>query len=123
MLCRLTIILCLFAICYGDTNIKTKFQWIPFFGKTTTQPPSTTLTTVANLQMKCVCSCCSGLGFDNSHLNQQDPDFDLDSYDSSGEEDEDTTGNCTDNEDLTENGEDYVSKHAFNVSSTKFQEM
>ncbi|CAF4538813.1 unnamed protein product [Rotaria socialis] len=46
---------------------------------------------------------------DYSHLNQHDPDFDSDSCDSSGEEDEDTTGNCTDNEDSTENDENYVS--------------
>ncbi|CAM4846048.1 unnamed protein product, partial [Rotaria magnacalcarata] len=50
---------------------------------------------------------------DYSHLNLHDPDFDSDSDDSSGEEDEDTTGNCTDNEDSTENDEDYVSNHLF----------
>ncbi|CAM4979795.1 unnamed protein product [Rotaria socialis] len=60
---------------------------------------------------------------DYSHLNQHDPDFDSDSDDSSGEEDEDTTGNCTDNEYSTENDEDYVSNHLFKVSSTTFQGM
>ncbi|CAF4303919.1 unnamed protein product [Rotaria magnacalcarata] len=60
---------------------------------------------------------------DDSHLNQHDPDFDSDSDDSSGEEDEDTTGNCIDNEDSTENDEDYASNHLFKVSSTTFQGM
>ncbi|CAF3254582.1 unnamed protein product [Rotaria socialis] len=46
---------------------------------------------------------------DYSHLNQHDPDFDSHSSDSSGEGDEDTTENCTDNEYSTENDEDYVS--------------
>ncbi|CAF4610226.1 unnamed protein product, partial [Rotaria socialis] len=46
---------------------------------------------------------------DYSHLNQHDPGFDSDSDDCSGEGDEDTTENCTDNEYSTENDEDYVS--------------
>ncbi|CAM4888792.1 unnamed protein product [Rotaria socialis] len=60
---------------------------------------------------------------DYSHLNQHDPDFDLDSDDSSGEEDEDTAGNCTDNEYSTENDENYVSNPLFKVSSVIFQGM
>ncbi|CAF2063098.1 unnamed protein product [Rotaria magnacalcarata] len=60
---------------------------------------------------------------DYSHFNQQDPDFDSDSDDSSGEEDEDTTGYCTDNQDSTENDEDCGSNHLFKVSSTTFQGM
>ncbi|CAF1177613.1 unnamed protein product [Rotaria magnacalcarata] len=63
------------------------------------------------------------MSLDDSHLNQHDPDFDSDSDDSSGEEDEDTTGNCIDNEDSTENDEDYASNHLFKVSSTTFQGM
>ncbi|CAF2142358.1 unnamed protein product [Rotaria magnacalcarata] len=45
------------------------------------------------------------------------------SYDSSGEEDKDTAGNCTDNEDSSENDEDYVSNRLFKVISTTFQGM
>ncbi|CAF3951464.1 unnamed protein product [Rotaria magnacalcarata] len=56
-----------------------------------------------------------------SHLNQHNPDFDSDSDDSSDEEDKDTTGNCTDNEDSSENDEDYVSNRLFKVISTIFQ--
>ncbi|CAF1130838.1 unnamed protein product [Rotaria magnacalcarata] len=58
-----------------------------------------------------------------SHLNQHNPDFDSDSDDSSDEEDKDTTGNCTDNEDSSENDEDYVSNRLFKVISTIFQGM
>ena len=60
---------------------------------------------------------------DYSYLNQHDPDFDSDSDDSSGEWDEDTTGNCTDNEDSSENDENYVSNHLFKVIPTTFQRM
>ncbi|CAF1933665.1 unnamed protein product [Rotaria magnacalcarata] len=62
---------------------------------------------------------------DYSHHNQNDPDFDSDSDsdDSCVEEDEDTSGNCTDNEDSTEDDEDYLSDHLFKVSSTTFQGM
>ncbi|CAM2729861.1 unnamed protein product, partial [Rotaria socialis] len=49
--------------------------------------------------------------------------FGSDSDDSSGEENEDTTGNCTDNEDSTEHDDDYVSDHLFKVSSTTFEGM
>ncbi|CAF1525184.1 unnamed protein product [Rotaria magnacalcarata] len=58
---------------------------------------------------------------DYSHISQHDPDFDSDSDDSTGEEDDDTTRNCTDNEDSTENDDDYVSNHLFKVSSATFQ--
>ena len=57
---------------------------------------------------------------DYSHLNKHDPDFDSDSDDSSGEEDEDTAENFTDNEDSIE---DYPSDHLFNISSITFQGM
>ncbi|CAF2071216.1 unnamed protein product [Rotaria magnacalcarata] len=63
------------------------------------------------------------LTIDYSHISQHHPDFDSDSDDSSGEDDEDTTGNFTDSEDSTENNEDYVSNHLFKVSSTTFQRM
>ncbi|CAF4855542.1 unnamed protein product, partial [Rotaria socialis] len=45
------------------------------------------------------------------------------SDDSSGEEDKDTAGNCTDNEDSSENDKDYVSNRLFKVISTTFQGM
>ncbi|CAF4302093.1 unnamed protein product [Rotaria socialis] len=60
---------------------------------------------------------------DYLYLNQHDLDFHSDSDDSSGEEDEDTTENRTDNEDLTEDDENYVSDHISKVSSTTFQRM
>lgn len=60
---------------------------------------------------------------DYSHLNQHDPDFDSNSDDSSGKEDEDATGNCTNTENSNKNDQDYVSNHLFKVSSTTFQGM
>ncbi|CAF2097140.1 unnamed protein product [Rotaria magnacalcarata] len=53
-------------------------------------------------------------------LSKLDLDYDSDSDDSRGEEDEDTTGNCTDKEDSSENDKDYVSNHRFKVISTTF---
>ena len=60
---------------------------------------------------------------DYSNFNKHDPDFDSDSDDSSGEEDEDAIKNCADDEESTEDVEDYPPDHLFNISSTTFQGM